>query len=89
MKKDIFNNELSRFTNDNVRASAETILNMLPDYFYEIPASSTGKYHPSFSLGDGGLVRHVKAAMFFLEDMFDFIFPNFGNKLFIEFILAL
>ena len=34
-----------------------------PDYFYEIPASSTGKYHPSFALGDGGLVRHTKVAV--------------------------
>lgn len=43
---------------------------MLPDYFYEIPASSSGKYHPSFSLGEGGLVRHVKVAMRILEEMF-------------------
>lgn len=36
---------------------------LLPDYFYEVPASSTGKYHPSYSLGEGGLLRHSKAAM--------------------------
>lgn len=24
------------------------------------PASSTGKYHPKFALGDGGLIRHIK-----------------------------
>ena len=28
-----------------------------------MPASSTGKYHPKFSLGDGGLLRHTKAAV--------------------------
>ena len=33
------------------------------DYFFKVPASSSGKYHPSFSLGDGGLVRHTKAAV--------------------------
>ena len=71
MKKTIFNAELMRFTNNNVRESAETILEILPDYFYEVPASSSGKYHPNFSLGEGGLVRHVKAAMQFLEDMFE------------------
>ena len=70
MNKDVFNVELSRFKNSNVRESTETILDMLPDYFYEIPASSTGKYHPAFSLGEGGLVRHVKVAMRTLEEMF-------------------
>ena len=70
MKKDVFNVELSKFEHENVRISAETILNMIPDYFYEIPASSSGKYHPEFSLGEGGLVRHVKVAMRILEEMF-------------------
>ena len=70
MKKDVFNVELDRIKNDNVRESAETVLEMIPDYFYEIPASSSGKYHPIFSLGDGGLVRHVKVAMRVLEEMF-------------------
>ena len=70
MKKDVFNVELDRIKNDNVRESTETVLEMIPDYFYEIPASSSGKYHPIFSLGDGGLVRHVKVAMRVLEEMF-------------------
>jgi len=70
MKKDVFNVELNRIENDNVRISTENILEMLPEYFYEIPASSSGKYHPIFSLGEGGLVRHVKVAMRILEEMF-------------------
>ena len=70
MGKEVFNVELERIKNDNVRVSAESILDMLPDYFYEIPASSSGKYHPEFSLGEGGLVRHVKVAMRVLEEMF-------------------
>ena len=70
MKKDVFKVELDRFKNQNVRSSAETILEMIPDYFYEVPASSTGKNHPAFSLGEGGLVRHVKVAMRVLEEMF-------------------
>ena len=36
---------------------------MLPDYFFEIPAASTGKYHPDFAQGEGGLVRHTKVAV--------------------------
>lgn len=70
MKSEVFNVELDRFKNENVRRSAEIILNMLPDYFYEVPASSSGKYHPYFDLGEEGLVRHTKATMIFLEAMF-------------------
>ena len=70
MGKEVFEVELSRIQDQNVKKSTEIILDMLPDYFYEIPASSSGKYHPSFSLGEGGLVRHVKVAMRILEEMF-------------------
>ena len=51
---------------------------MLPDYFYEIPASSTGKYHPDFSLGEGGLVRHVKVAVRLAKELLDN--PCIGDK---------
>ncbi len=36
---------------------------MLPEYWLEEAASSTGKYHPEYALGKGGLLRHSKAAM--------------------------
>ena len=40
-----------------------TLIELLPNYFFEVPASSTGKYHPEFALGDGGLIRHTKVAV--------------------------
>lgn len=40
-----------------------------PDYFWEIGASSSGKYHPAFSQGTGGLVRHTKAVVMFAEEL--------------------
>ena len=63
MKSDVFNSELGYIKNDNYRKNARIFLELLPDYFYEIPASSTGKYHPKFALGNGGLVRHTKVAV--------------------------
>lgn len=63
MKSDIFNKELSYIKNDEYRKNARNYLELLPDYFYTVEASSTGKYHPSFALGDKGLVRHVKVAV--------------------------
>ena len=80
MKKEVFNIELSKFKNENVRTSTENILDMIPDYFYEIPASSSGKYHPLYDLGKGGLVRHFKAAMRILEEMFkDSVFGQYDD----------
>ena len=67
MKKEYFNIELSRINDDKVKQSTEIILDLLPDYFYTMPASTSGKYHPHFSLGDGGLVRHIKVACRILE----------------------
>ena len=42
---------------------------MLPDYFFTVAASSTGKYHPAFASGEGGLVRHTKVACYFLNEI--------------------
>ena len=71
MKSDVFNKELSYIKSDRLRESVKVLLNMLPDYFYEIAASSTGKYHPAFSLGDGGLVRHTKVAVRIANELFN------------------
>jgi len=35
----------------------------VPSYFWEVPASSTGKYHPKFAKEEGGLVRHTRVAV--------------------------
>ena len=78
MKHEEFKIELSYIEDERIRKSCETILDLIPDYFYEIPASSTGKYHPSFSLGKGGLVRHVKVAVRIAKDLFDD--PSFKAK---------
>lgn len=78
MKHEVFNKELSYIKDIRIKESTITILDMLPDYFYEIPASSTGKYHPEFSLGEGGLVRHVKVAVRLAKELLDN--PSIGDK---------
>ena len=40
----------------------------VPEYFWIVSASSTGKYHPDFSNGEGGLARHTIAALEIAED---------------------
>lgn len=62
-KKEHFKKELSYIKSDRIKKANETMLELLPDYFFEIAASSTGKYHPEYALGKGGLIRHTKAAV--------------------------
>ena len=62
-KQEVFKKEINYVKDTNRRKDLKTLINLLPDYFFEIPASSTGKYHPSFALGEAGLVRHTKVAV--------------------------
>lgn len=61
-KINTFNKEYSYIKKNKYRENLKKMVSLLPDYFFDVPASSTGKYHPEFSLGNGGLVRHTKCA---------------------------
>ena len=61
-KEDLLLKEINCIKNEKYRENLKIIVNLLPDYFFLVAASSTGKYHPKFSLGKGGLLRHSKAA---------------------------
>lgn len=65
MRRDIFEKELGYIVTDEIRRLVEVGLENLPDYFFTMAASTTGKYHPAYALGEGGLVRHTKAATLF------------------------
>lgn len=69
-KYEAFTKELGYIKNDDIRTFTQQALNKLPDYFYTVPASSTGKYHPSYTLGDGGLKRHTQAAVRIAIELF-------------------
>lgn len=61
--EEYFLEEISYIKNDKIKRSLIYMINKLPDYFFIVPASSTGKYHPSYACGEGGLLRHTKAAV--------------------------
>jgi hypothetical protein len=69
-KSKVFEKELKFIKGDKYREFAIRAIEKLPDYFFTIPASSTGKYHPSYALGEGGLVRHTKAAFYIALELF-------------------
>ncbi len=69
-KKDkvkLFINELNDIKDKNLRKFAEKVIENAEDYFFTIAASTTGKYHPQFDLGDGGLMRHTRLVTYLAE----------------------
>ena len=69
-KSKFFEREINLIQSEDYRMFVKYYLdNYCPDYFWEIGASSSGKYHPKFSQGQGGLVRHTKAVVMFAEEL--------------------
>lgn len=62
-KEETFKKEISYIKNNKIKESLIYMINKLPDYFFSVAASSTGKYHPEYAIGTGGLLRHTKAAV--------------------------
>lgn len=58
-----FKNELTYIQNDTLREIVAATLDESPECIVTIPASSSGRYHPTYSLGEGGLMRHIKGAV--------------------------
>ncbi len=62
-KEEYFLKEITYIKHPKYKENIKILIRHLPDYFFHMPASSTGKYHPSYALGDGGLVRHTKVVV--------------------------
>jgi uncharacterized protein (DUF3820 family) len=62
---------LLTIANEDIREFATVLVEGLPNYIWEVGASSTGKYHPAYSLGVGGLMRHQIAVVRFLNYFFE------------------
>ncbi len=69
-KTKYFETEINYIKDKNKREDIKYLINLLPDYFFKIPASSTGKYHPKFAATEHGLVKHTKVAVRIANDLF-------------------
>lgn len=65
----IFNRYINEIGDPKIQEIVEECLQKCPKEFYTMPASTTGKYHPPFALGEGGLVRHTLAACCWAKDI--------------------
>lgn len=85
-KVKVFENEYMFIKDEKIRTFAQDAVKLLPDYFFEMPASTTGKYHPAYALGSGGLLRHVRAAIRIMVELSRNKIFNFTGE---EFDLAI
>ena len=68
--KEVFKPILDTFENEDIKIFAKACLDTIPPYFWEVGASSTGKYHPQYALGRLGLARHTIALCRFMNHLF-------------------
>lgn len=60
----VFADELALVRDHKIREFVVNVFEALcPDEYWTQPASTSGKYHPQVSSGEGGLVRHTKLAV--------------------------
>ena len=71
--------ELAMIRSTDIREFTEMVLSKVPEYFWRVPSSSTGKYHPPQSNGPGGLVRHTQAVVYFADKLCD-VFQVIGKE---------
>ena len=58
-----FETELTLIKDEDTRNWTAEVLKHVNEKFYSEAASTTGKYHPEYALGEGGLYRHTVAAV--------------------------
>ena len=73
-----FEKEIEYIKDNDKKEDIKYLINLLPDYFFTIPASSTGKYHPKFASTKSGLVKHTKVAVRIAYDLFETV--NFSDN---------
>ncbi len=64
-----FEEELNYIKDEQSRQWTKEVLDKVPKRFFVEAASTTGKYHPEYALGEGGLYRHTKAAVMIAQCM--------------------
>ena len=57
----LFKKEIEYMEIEDFKDFFKKAITLVPDYFFEVPASSSGKFHSSLECGYGGLVYHTKS----------------------------
>lgn len=62
--------EINKIQTEDIRNFAVSVLDILPEYFFSVPSSSSGKYHPEDEIAEGGLVLHTLKVKKVLDELF-------------------
>lgn len=65
----LFTDELFLMSDKRLTDVFLSYMDTVDDKFFRVPASSTGKHHPDFALGEGGLLRHTKQVAKIANDL--------------------
>lgn len=57
----LFEKEINYIESVEIKEFFRGAITLIPDYFFEVPASSSGRFHSALECGFGGLVYHTKA----------------------------
>ena len=66
---DFFNDYIAQLSTEELKVKIRDLLLELPIYFWSVPASTSGKYHPITDLGDGGTLRHTEMTIIAALDL--------------------
>ncbi len=69
MERYDFSKEINKIQEPTIRRFVEEALKIIPDYFWRIPASASGRFHPLDTLGEGGLVLHTLRVFYLVEEL--------------------
>lgn len=84
-----FEREINLIDNEILREEVRSYMNeCVADWFYETGASASGKYHPKFSQGKGGLVRHTKAVVMFAEELLKMSSYLYMPQIYKDYVIA-
>jgi len=61
--------ELASIEDSTVKEFVTKALSKVPEYFWHVPASASGRFHPLDTLGDGGLVLHTKRVVYLATEI--------------------
>ena len=57
----LFEKEINYMEIEDIKNFFKKAITLVPDYFFEVPAASSGKFHSVLECGFGGLVYHTRS----------------------------
>lgn len=77
----VFETEIGTIKNKNIKKFAKLLIENADDWFFKLPASTSGKYHPEYANVAGGLLLHTKAVILILNEIIETEVFSFSSQL--------